>query len=126
MSKPNQIPYLALPIIEATCEHCGEEMEVEMPSGVMYQNPGYWDNYQRYEDLSDATRRKSKADVALEMINHVITTFDDNIKGSFRKKTRKMLVSIQHEAEHAARTYRDEWYNLYNELYPSVGEKSTD
>lgn len=126
MSKPNQRPYLALPMIEATCEECGKEMEVEMPEGVMYKNPEYWDAIDKYEELSDKAMHKAKADTALDMINHVIETFDNNIKGSFRKKTRKMLIGIQHEAEHAARTYRDEHYLLYNELYPSIGEKSTD
>ena len=124
--KPNQKPYLALPTIEATCEACGAEMQVEMPEGVLYKNPDFWNAPEEYEEWSHKAKQKTKADTALDMINHVIDTFDKNIGGKFRKRTRKMLIGIQHEAEHAAKTYRDEFYDLNNKLYPPVGENSTD
>lgn len=108
-------------MIEATCPNCQTEMEVELPDGLVYQDPRF--DEEKWAKLNGLTTivHKNRA-----IVTELIYIQSELTKHWGSKRAKRLLVERLDKLEKEGNEVDQERYSLYNELNPPVGERSTD
>lgn len=108
-------------MIEATCPNCQTEMEVELPDGLIYQDPNFdVEGWKKLHQLSEEETR-------YKYLLAELYSLRIDLSGSWRnKKAFKTLTEKIVKVESERNTVENERYELYNKLNPPVGERSTN
>ena len=118
-----KLPYLPLPFIEATCNVCKNEMQVQVPEGVEYRNPEF--DHGTYNRITAIKIQMDQEQREIETLIEVIKGVENLHLFWGKKKVIKYLEKkLQESNTYLTKMKNEHYLPLYNAINPSIGENS--